>query len=447
MMLGAGQLLDAYRAGSLRPTGVVAALRERAAERQDAVGALTAGRWDAALDEAAAHDRAYADGRAGGPLAGVPFAVKDLFDTTDLPTTYGSPMFAAHRPASDADAVAAVRRAGGVLVAKTVTHEFAWGITSLNRRGPSCRNPRDPSRIAGGSSGGSAAAVADGIVPLAIGSDTAGSIRIPAAFCGATGFKPSFGTISTRGVWPLAPSLDHVGALATSPADAALLTDVMAGRAPGRPLRVAPSIAIAADLPAPQRDAIARAGIRMTEVALPDPAGVLAALRAIQAAEGLAVHRAAGLYPSRRAEYGADVLARLDAAAAAPAHERAAGFRHRERLTGEIAALLAAHHVLATIVSAAPPPRIADLLGAGADAANVALRDEVLSNTVLQSLLGLPACVIAVDEIDGLPVALQLCGPAAADDLVVGTAQAIFEATNDQPTPATRGAEPCARTT
>jgi amidase len=164
-----------------------------------------------------------------GPLAGIPVGVKDLIDTADLPTTYGSAIFAGHRPKRDALLVHRLREAGAVIVGKTVTTEFAWF-----HPGPT-RNPWNPGHTPGGSSSGSAAAVAAGLVPLAIGSQTAGSVIRPAAFCGVVGFKPSFGAIPRTGVQPLAESMDHVGLFARSVADIGTGFAALAGPDPTDP--------------------------------------------------------------------------------------------------------------------------------------------------------------------------------------------------------------------
>src|SRR5204863_5333790 len=142
-------------------------------------------------------------------------------------------MFAAHVPAAAAAAVRRARRAGAILVGKTQTHEFAWGITSVNRLMGASRNPWASERMSGGSSGGSAVALAARLVPLALGSDTGGSIRVPSSFCGIVGFKPTYGRVDSRGLFPLARSLDHPGAMARTPNDAALLFGVVAD--PPRP--------------------------------------------------------------------------------------------------------------------------------------------------------------------------------------------------------------------
>ncbi len=140
------------------------------------------------------------------PAAGVPLAVKDLFDTAGLTTTYGSAIFADHVPAATAEAVCRLEAAGYANVGKTNLHEFAYGVTSMNPHFGWVPNPVAPGRIAGGSSGGSAAALAAGLADAALGTDSGGSIRIPAAFCGIVGFKPTFGLVPLDGCWPLAPS-------------------------------------------------------------------------------------------------------------------------------------------------------------------------------------------------------------------------------------------------
>lgn len=168
--------------------------------------------------------------RESGPLYGIPVGIKDIIDTADLPTVYGSPIYAGHRPGADADVVARLRAAGAVIIGKTVTTEFA-----LFHPGPTT-NPHDPSRTPGGSSSGSAAAVGAGTVPLALGTQTAGSVVRPASFCGVVGVKPTFGAIPTRGVKPASPTLDTVGVFARDAAGAAHVLGVL-GVPTGGPVR------------------------------------------------------------------------------------------------------------------------------------------------------------------------------------------------------------------
>ena len=209
----------AIRHGEVTSEQVVAACLERITANDDVVRAWAFVDPDAALEAARACDATPPS----GPLHGVPVGVKDLIDTADAPTTYGSQIYATHRPVHDAACVARLRRAGAVILGKTVTTEFA-----LFHPGPTA-NPRDLRRTPGGSSSGSAAAVADRMVPVALGTQTAGSIVRPAAFCGVFGFKPTFGAVPTGGVRTIAPSLDTVGPLARSIEDLALVAGVMAG--------------------------------------------------------------------------------------------------------------------------------------------------------------------------------------------------------------------------
>ena len=200
------------------------------AERDPALNAFTKVLGQEALAQAQAIDRKVAAGGNPGPLAGVPFAVKNLFDVEGVVTLAGSRINASHSPASgDATVVARLKQAGAVLVGCLNMDEYAYGFTTENSHYGATRNPRDPTRVAGGSSGGSAAAVAAGLVPLSLGSDTNGSIRVPAALCGIYGLKPTFGRLSRHGVAPFVHSLDHVGHFARNVADLALAFDLMQG--------------------------------------------------------------------------------------------------------------------------------------------------------------------------------------------------------------------------
>jgi Asp-tRNA(Asn)/Glu-tRNA(Gln) amidotransferase A subunit family amidase len=221
--LTATEAAQRIRQGSLRPEALMEACLDRIAAREPLVRAFT---W---FDPAQARAAAAAAGP--GSLQGLPVGVKDLFDTADMPAAYGSPIWAGFRPRADAAAVAWTRAAGGVVIGKTVTTEFA-----TRKPGPT-GNPHNPAHTPGGSSSGSAAGVADFFFPLAFGSQTAGSVIRPAAFCGVVGYKPSFGLINRAGMKPLADSLDTVGVLARSVADCALFAAAVSGRDLGDPER------------------------------------------------------------------------------------------------------------------------------------------------------------------------------------------------------------------
>jgi len=181
---------------------------------------------------AEAADRAAADGRSLGLLHGIPIAVKDNIDTAGLRTTYGSLFFADHVPTADAAVVERLRRAGAVIVGKSTLHEFAFGTRSTSPVVGQCRNPWDESRIPGGSSGGSAVALATGMADMALGSDTGASIRLPAALTGVSGLRPTIGRVSNRGSFPLSPTSDVIGPMARTVEEVALLFAVIAGYDP-----------------------------------------------------------------------------------------------------------------------------------------------------------------------------------------------------------------------
>jgi Asp-tRNA(Asn)/Glu-tRNA(Gln) amidotransferase A subunit family amidase len=243
--------------GELTSETYVGACLDRIAAMEGEVRAFAHIDPDAALAQAQALDEHQRDGGALGPLHGVPVGIKDIFDTADYPTECGSPVLKGRRPREDAAAVARLRAAGAVIIGKTVTTECAY-----YHPGPT-RNPHDLARTPGGSSSGSAAAVAAEMVPLAIGSQTNGSVIRPAAFCGVYGVKPTHGTISRHGALMLSRALDHVGTFARSLADSALLLAVLAGHDPNdadtRPLAAPDFLGLATDdLAAPPRLAFVR---------------------------------------------------------------------------------------------------------------------------------------------------------------------------------------------
>ena len=230
-------LVADIRARRVTAREVTAAALERVRARDPSLNCFTAVLAESALRDAEAVDAALAAGREPGPLAGVPFAVKNLFDVAGLATLAGSKINAGHPQATrDATAVARLRGAGAVLLGALNMDEYAFGFTTENSHHGPTRNPHDRTRVAGGSSGGSAAAVAGGLVPLALGSDTNGSIRVPAALCGIFGLKPTYGRLSRAGVALFGISFDHVGPLATSVRDLAAAYDAMQGPDPADPV-------------------------------------------------------------------------------------------------------------------------------------------------------------------------------------------------------------------
>ena len=455
--LSARELLSRYASGDASPVEAIDEVAARNAEIDGRLGAFTTLCLERARAEASRCEEAYRRGEAQGSLAGLSLGVKDLFDSEGVRTTYGSPMFADHVPAADAEALRRARAAGAILVGKTQTHEFAWGISSVNERMGTSHNPWALDRVSGGSSGGSAVALATHQVSLALGSDTGGSIRVPSALCGTVGFKPTYGRVSTAGIWPLARTLDHPGPMTRTPADAALLLEVIAGWDPadpatedvplgdldaalangleGRVVGICPDLHGVPLTPAVQRAfdaAVAAAsacGARIEQVRIPEVSDVYAVFGVTQRAEALYTHMEAGLYPARAAEYGADVLGRLETAAAEGIRDYLRAASERARIRAAFARAFSEVDLIVTPVNPGPPVPIgsdvAEHLGA-----SVPFRDLVMSYTTPLDLVGLPACAFRAGFDDlGIPVGVQFSGAPWDDAKVLGAAHAVYEAT------------------
>lgn len=419
MTLTAREMLAAFASRELSPTEAFDDCVARIEERNGELRAFVALDLDRARQEAQRRRRVLDGMRPGTPipdtwpLFGVPVGVKDLFDTSDLETACGSPMFAGRVPDRDAEVVRRLREAGAIVIGKTATHEFAWGITMRHARLGPTRNPVDPDRTPGGSSGGSAVAVAAGMVPLAVGTDTGGSIRLPAALCGVVGHKPTHGLVSLEGVWPLAPTFDHAGPFARTAEDAALLLEVMSGRrgAPvpdgdlrfgfALPMEVAPPVEAALRAIASSLGAV--------EVELPD---ALPAYAPLFGREAVTTHRNAGLWPSRRDEYDPTVAERMLIAERVTDGEVARAEQQAARVDAAMNAVFEDVDLVVSPVCAwAPPPRLDD---------DVDFRPAVTPLACLQDLLGLPACAFpAGTDDEGMPIGLQLTGPRGTDHLVL----------------------------
>jgi aspartyl-tRNA(Asn)/glutamyl-tRNA(Gln) amidotransferase subunit A len=363
-------------------------------------------------------ERALARARAGvrGRLAGVPVLIKDLIDTAGARTTYASSIYADHVPQRSAPAVTALEAEGAIVVGKANADEFAWGVCGQNVHYGDTVNPIAPDRVAGGSSSGNAAALAAGIVPLALGTDTGGSVRLPAAACGVVGLKPAYGAVPTQGVFPLAASFDTVGPMARTVADCALAHAVLTGGGVPAPalegLRVGvltayPDLAPADAEAARDERALAYAdrlralGAHVDELTLPVPESDT---WAVFYAETAAAH--AATFPSRRDEYGPLIRAKLDHAITVTAAQEQEGrralqaWRARAALEPDIDLVLA------------PTLGYDELPPAGVDELGVRLPFSAYTRAF--SYLGWPAIAIG---------ALQLAGRDAA--VVIGAALAL----------------------
>lgn len=432
------------RAGRVSPEDLVEQALAAAARLEPELNAFVT------LDEAgarAAARRAAAELAAGvdrGPLHGIPVAVKDVVDTAGLRTTMGSRHFADHVPDRDATCVRRLRAAGAVIIGKTATHEFAYGPTGDRAAGGATRNPYRPDRMTGGSSSGSAAVVAAGVVPVSVGTDTGGSVRIPAALCGVVGLKPSHGAVPVDGVYPVAPSLDTVGPLARTVADCRLLWEVLAGRTAAGRGEAAPMARrvgwIPPDTIHPTSPRVADAawrclaggGIAVEEVAVPGAAALARAYHTIQGSEVYAVH--ADRMATAADLYDEEVAERLRGAARVRGWEYVRARDLRDRSRDAVTALLREHDLLALPTAPIPAPPL-DARDRRVGDAAIDVRTALLALTSPWSVLGLPAITVPAGLVDGLPVGLQLVAPAGGEDLLLTVAQELHDAETESPAP------------
>ena len=233
--LTAAETVRAFATRHLSPVELLTALLARIERLDPKLHAFIRLDADAAMDAARAAETEIAAGRVRGPLHGVPVGIKDIIDVAGLPTTCHSKILVDNVAKADAAVIARLRQAGAIILGKLSTHEFAIGGPSFDLPFPPARNPWNPEHHPGGSSSGSGAGVCAGFFPLALGSDTGGSVRNPASACGIVGLKPTYGLVSRRGVFPLSFTLDHVGPLTRTVADNALLLDAIAGHDPADP--------------------------------------------------------------------------------------------------------------------------------------------------------------------------------------------------------------------
>ena len=437
--LSAQELLAGYAARDFSPVEVVEALAARIEATEPMLNAYFTPTPERALAAARTAEERWRDGRARA-LEGVPYGVKDLFDTAGVRTTYGSPMFDDHVPARDARAVERMEDAGAILLGKTATDEFAYGIAGVNPHYGPARNPWDTAHVSGGSSSGSAVAVAACTVPLALGSDTGGSIRSPSSYCGIVGLKGTWGAISNDRMWAMGRTLDHAGPMARTPADAALMHGVLVEGSRGREIGAAlaggafgePRVGLCPDLEQiplrPEIRAVFESAVAVfgdvREVRFPRAGEVLSTFVPIRDAETLYTHRAAGLFPDRRAEYGELTSTRLAGALDKGLDEYLVASANRWRLAEEMAELFTEVDVLVAPTMTAPPPRIEG------DAPDQQAWDELGLHMVPENLLGLPACAVRAGfDSSGLPVGMQIVGAPGSDAVVLAVAQRFFDAT------------------
>jgi aspartyl-tRNA(Asn)/glutamyl-tRNA(Gln) amidotransferase subunit A len=448
------ELAPRLRRREISPVEITQACLEHIEKLNPVLNAFITVTAESALAAARTAEAEIARGEWRGPLHGIPIALKDLIDTAGVHTTAASERYKDRVPAVDSEVVRRLKQAGAVIVGKNNLHEFAYGGSSLVSYFGDVHNPWDTARIAGGSSGGSAAAVAAGLCFAAIGTDTAGSIREPASLCGCVGLKPAYGRVSSRGVIPLSFSLDHVGPLTTSVADAAIVLQAIAGYDAGdittpdvpvadymSPLREgAKSLRVGVprnffydDLDADVAAAVEQAleviktlvaDVREVELDVP-------ADRTLQMAESYAYHEQTATESPEL--YQPETLRRVLTGAKISAADYIQSRRELEQARRSIGDVFAGVDLLVTPTTPIPAPAIADLKATPESLRPAELK--LLRNTRPFNVWGLPAISIpcGFTKADGtkpsLPIGLQIAGPHWREDFVLRLAHAYEQAT------------------
>ncbi len=427
-------LARAIKAREITVEAVVERCLQRIAERNGTLNAFITILADEAREQARDADREIAAGRYRGPLHGVPLSVKDLFDIAGTKTTAASRVRQEHIAERDAPSIAVLRDAGAIFVGKTNLHEFAFGTTNEDSAYGPARHPLDPSRSPGGSSGGSAASVADGMCFASMGTDTGGSIRIPAAICGLVGLKPAVGELTIEGVVPLSTTLDHIGPICRTVEDAVILYDALRGvsrtestSGTARPAGTPPDPrAIRLGIPRnyflslidPQVAStfeaacarLRRAGVTLEDVAIPHAGDVAAVYLHIVLTEAAAYH--AKTLERRSDDYTPNVRIRLEMGRYILGEDYARARRGRELIRREVDAALRTLDALLLPAMAIPAPKI------GVPTVRIGTVEEPVRNVMLRctqafNVSGHPAIAIPCGTtIDGLPVGAQLVGAA-----------------------------------
>jgi aspartyl-tRNA(Asn)/glutamyl-tRNA(Gln) amidotransferase subunit A len=453
------ELAPKIRSRKVSPVELTRSVLERIEKLQPALNAYITVDAEGALRAARAAERQIARGKYMGPLHGIPISLKDLYQTKGLRTTAGSKILRDWIPDADATAVSKLRAAGAVIIGKTNMHEFAFGDTTQNPHFGGTRNPYDTRRIPGGSSGGSAAAVAADMCIASTGSDTGGSIRKPSAFCGTVGLKPTYGRVSLHGVVPLAWSLDHAGPMTKCVRDAAIMLSAMAGHDPSDPSSAREKVpnfartlkggvkklkvgvessfcfgSVDEEVAEAVKGALKlleKLGARIVEVSLPSIELTSAVESVIITTEAASYHE--DNLRNRGADYGDDVRRLLEAGAAFSAIHYLKAQRLRSIIQKEFAEAFKKIDIFALPGTAIPAPPIGattvSVGGTQTDLEMILLRFACPSN-----LTGLPAISVPSGlSGDGLPLGLQLVGR-AFDEATLLRAAFTFEA-NSEPLP------------
>ena len=426
------EISELLRRGDVSPVELTRECLDRIEEISPTLNAFITVTADSALAEAQRAETEIRSGNWRGPLHGVPIGLKDLIDTAGVRTTAGSAVFKDRIPAEDADVVVKLKAAGAVILGKQNLHEFAYGGSSLVSHFGPARNPVNPEFIAGGSSGGSAAAVASGMCYAAIGTDTAGSIREPAALCGVVGLKPTYELVSTHGIVLLSPSLDHAGPITRTVEDAAIVLEAIAGSSAKyrtnlttgvKGLRVGiPRAFFFDDLDAEVASSveeaiadIAKLGGEIHDISLP-----VSTDRTLQAYESYQFHRE--MVAKSPELYQSETLRRIRSGEKVTDEQYEAARRELNSERAQITKFFHEVDVFVTPTTPIPAPRISDLLTDPAQLRPAELL--LLRNTRPINVWGLPAISVPCGATSsGLPIALQIVGPPGGDATVLQAAR------------------------
>ncbi|MET0650943.1 MAG: AtzE family amidohydrolase [Hyphomicrobiaceae bacterium] len=442
----ASDIAEAVRSGTTSAAAVAEGALTRIAERDGVLNSFTAVTRDRALAKAHAIDNARVRGEPLGALAGVPFAVKNLFDVAGLATLAGSKINREHAPATaDATLIARMEAAGAVLVGALNMGEYAYDFTGENVHDGPSRNPHDTGRMTGGSSGGSGGAVAGGLVPISLGSDTNGSIRVPSSLCGLFGLKPTYGRLSRARTFPFVASLDHLGPLARSTRDLALAYDAMQGHDADDPVcasrpveRALPSlergtsglrVAVAGGYfqrgASPEAlqavETIAKALGTRRVVELPEAARARAAAYVITATEGAALHL--DRLRARPNDFDPAVRDRLIAGAITPASLVVKAHKFRRWYRDEVAKLFDSVDCILAPATPCTAPRLGQKTLV-LDGMEVPLRPNVGIYTQPISFIGLPVVAVPV-PLAPLPIGVQIIAAPWREDVALRIAHAL----------------------
>jgi len=452
--LGVVELLRALTDGSVDPVEATEACLDRIAAQDGQINAFVWVDDRGARRTAAERANQLRRGVRIGPLHGLPIAVKELVDVAGAPSEYSSQTRVGARATADAAVVRLLRRAGAVIIGTTRSHEFGWGITTQHPVRGGTRNPRALDRVPGGSSGGAAAAVAAGMVPACVATDTGGSVRIPSAYCGVAGVKPTFGTVPVAGVVPLAPSLDTVGVIARHSRDLWPILRVMQGQHdPGPSTMTRPpaaslvgrSIGFAPSLIGPCADparlaryenalsACGLAGARLREVITPSAEEFRSIFVVVQGFEAVHTHtQVLRQFPGKKDEYGPDVAGRLEAASSITAAEYLTALAQMKALTSRLAAAMTGVEAILTPIALVAPPFLATADTVLVEDVAVDTRDAIMPFTVPQNVAGLPTVAIPAGlAADGLPFGLQITGSKDEDKMALDLAELLEHLLDD----------------